>query len=71
MRSLWVWFYLVASMHGLSQGQAPVIRQVGPFETAAACWEAKRAENPSLWKSESCYDENSEAVTFPIAGDHP
>ena len=54
------WYYFVAAMHGLQQGEAPKIRQVGPFVHKYECEEARQVENPALWRSEDCVSDDTE-----------
>ncbi len=59
-----LWFYFVAALHGLAQGAMPTIRQIGPFPDKATCEEARRAENPTLWRSDECLSDDMDAPTY-------
>lgn len=52
------WYYFVAAMAGLHQGELPKLRQVGPFNSLSECNAARRAENPKLWRSDDCISDD-------------
>ena len=57
---LLAWYYFVAAMVGLRQGEMPKIRQIGPFAQKYECEEARHDENPTLWRSEDCVSDDTE-----------